>query len=370
MTTRLRTVRNVTVVVLLLLGTALVVALVTNESRRGFLNPEGVDEQGARALVQLLEDQGVAVNEVRSTIDAADAAGPGSTVLVTVPDLLTPSQADTLVDTGADLILVAPDTTVTEFSDRIGRIGGDFVESREPECDVPEAQTAGSAHLGDILYAAQEPAITCYPAGDDAASLVVDTTVQDGRLVVLGTAQPLVNRYLDEDGNAALAMGLLGHNPDLIWYRPTLEEIAAAETSITELLPDWVVPVAWQLGIAALLAAAWQARRLGRVVPEQLPVVVRAAETTEGLARLYRRGRSRDHAAATLRQATAGKLRIRLGLPRSADVRTVAAAAAARTARPDHDVMALLDGPTPPDDAALVRLADELDAFTEEVLAR
>lgn len=370
MTTRARTVRNVTVVVLLLLGTALVIALTSSESRRGFLNPEGVDEQGAQALVQLLEDQGVGVSEARTTTDAADAAGPGITVLVTVPDLLAPSQVDTLVDTGADLVLVAPGATVTEFSDRIEPIGGDFVESREPECDVPEAQAAGSAHLGDALYAAQPPATECYPSGDGAASLIVDTTAQDGRLVVFGTAQPLVNRYLDEDGNAALAMNLLGGNPDLIWYRPTLEEIAAADRSITELFPDWVVPVAWQLGIAALLAALWQARRLGRVVPERLPVVVRAAETTEGLARLYRRGRSRDHAAATLRQAATDKLRNRLGLPRSADANTVAAAASARTQRTEQEVTALLDGPAPSDEPALVRLADELDALTEEVLAR
>lgn len=368
MTSRTRTIRNVTVVVVLLLGTALVIALAMSESRRGYLNPDGVDEQGARALVQLLEDQGVGVSEVRTTRDAAAAAGPGSTVVVTVPDLLAPSNVDTLVGTGADLVLVAPGPTVTEYSERIERVGGDFVESREPGCDVPEARTAGSAQLGDVLYTAQPPATACYLASDDAGSLIVDTTEQDGRLVVFGTAQPLVNRYLDEDGNAALTMNLLGRNPDLIWYRPTLGEMAG--TSITELFPDWVVPVGWQLGIAAVLAALWQAIRLGRVVPEQLPVVVRAAETTEGLARLYRRGRSRDHAAATLRQAATDKLRTRLGLPRSASAHVVAATAAARTQRTEHDVTALLDGPAPPDESALVRLADELDALIEEVLAR
>lgn len=364
-----RTVRNVTVVILLLLATALVVALVTSESRRGFLHPDGVDEQGARAVVQLLQDEGVSVDEVRTTDDAVAAAGDGTTILVTVPDLLAPPQVDRLVATGADVVLVAPGAVVTSFSGRIEQVGGDFVESRNPDCDVPEAQAAGSAQLGDIVYSAQDPAVGCYPAGD-AASLIVDNTADDARLVVLGTAQPLVNRYLDEDGNAALALGLLGQNPELVWYRPTLEATDAAQTSVTGLFPDWVVPVAWQLTIAAALAALWQARRLGRVVPERLPVVVRAAEATEGLARLYRRGRSRDHAATTLRQAAAGKLRNRLGLPRSADVRTVAAAAAARAGRSEHDVVALLDGPAPPDDPALVRLADELDALIEEVLAR
>lgn len=376
MTIRARTVRNVAVAVLLLLGTALVLALVSNESRRGYLDPEGVDQQGAGALVQLLEDQGVEVTDVRTSTEVANAAEPGTTLLIAVPDAVGP-HVDTLVETGADIVLVAPTFVImSEFSDRIGFAGGNtgdagaFVESRDPECSLPAAQRAGSAHLGNIAYTAEEPAVGCYPASEDTASLVVDTTAEGGRLVVLGTAQPLVNRYLDEDGNAALAMNLLGRNQELIWYRPTLEEIDAAETSPAELFPDWVAPVAWQLAIAALLAALWQARRLGRVVPERLPVVVRAAETTEGLARLYRRGRSRGHAAATLRESATGKLRTRLGLPRSADARTVATAAAARTGRSENDVVSLLAGPAPSDEPALVRLADELDALIEEVIAR
>ena len=368
MTDRARTIRNVSLVVIVLLGTALLVALATNDSRRGYLDPQGIDELGGRAVVRLLEEQGVAVTQVRTIAAATESAQAGHTVLVTVPDLLAPSQVDALVATGADIVLVEPQVTVSQFSEHIEHVGGDFVDSRDPECAVAEATRAGSAHMGNVVYDAQSPAVGCYPVGGDAWSFVEDTTGAGGRLTVLGTAQPLVNRYLDEDGNAALALGVLGHNPDLVWYRPTLEAVQEAQTSILELLPDWVRPAAIQLGIAALLAALWQARRLGRVVPEQLPVVVRAAETTEGLARLYRRGRSRDHAAATIRQAAAGKLRTRLGLARSADVSAVAGAIAARTGRTEHDVTALLNGPAPSDEPGLVRLADDLDALIEEVL--
>jgi hypothetical protein len=139
---------------------------------------------------------------------------------------------------------------------------------------------------------------------------------------------------------------------------------------LTELLPGWVVPVAWQLGIAAVLAALWRARRLGRVVTEPLPVVVRSAEATEGRARLYRRGRARDHAAAALREAATGRLRSRLGLPPDAVPAAVADAVAARTARPAAEVAGALAGPAPPGDAALVRLADTLDTLEQEVRTR
>ncbi len=59
-----------------------------------------------------------------------------------------------------------------------------------------------------------------------------------------------------------------------------------------------------QLAVAVVLLALWRARRLGPVVPESLPVVVRAAEATEGRGRMYRRAGARDRAAGRLRAAT------------------------------------------------------------------
>jgi hypothetical protein len=185
---------------------------------------------------------------------------------------------------------------------------------------------------------------------------------------VLGAGDPLTNRYLDEDGNASLAMGLLGQNPRLVWFRPVIEPAQAGQQAkLIDLLPDWVTPVFWQLVIAALLAAWWRVRRLGPVVTEPLPVVVRAAEATEGRARLYRRGRARGHAATTLRDAATARLRSHLGLPRDAGRPEVSQTVAARTGRPPSAVGAVLDGPPPPDDAALVELADNLDRLEQEV---
>ena len=167
---------------------------------------------------------------------------------------------------------------------------------------------------GGISYAAGIGAIMLSGRG---GSLVVTTPSDGARLVVLGSADPLTNQYLDEDGNASLALGLLGEHSG--WSgagRPSRPFPAAPIVPITDLLPDWVVPATWQLGIAVALAAVWRARQLGPIVTEPLPVVVRGAETTEGRA-LYRRGRARDHAAATLRRPSV-RLRGRLGLHRDA----------------------------------------------------
>src|SRR4029079_9085813 len=85
-----------------------------------------------------------------------------------------------------------------------------------------------------------------------------------------------------------------------------------------ELLPPVVPILALQRLLVVVVTAIWRGRRLGRLVTEKLPVVVRAGETTRGRGRLYRRGRSHGHAAAALRAGTAARSAARLGLPRSA----------------------------------------------------
>jgi hypothetical protein len=116
-----------------------------------------------------------------------------------------------------------------------------------------------------------------------------------------------------------------------------------------------------------VLVAVWRARRLGPVVTEPLPVVVRAAEATEGRARLYRRARARDRAADALRGAAVSRLAPRFGLGTAPDPQALAESLARHTGRPPHLVADLLYGPVPDDDAGLVALADALDALEEEV---
>ena len=122
-----------------------------------------------------------------------------------------------------------------------------------------------------------------------------------------------------------------------------------------------------QLVVALLVAVIWRARRLGRLVPEPLPVVVRSVETTLGRARLYRRARARGRAAQVLRAAAVGRVAQRCNMSRTTDPLEVAAVAAARTRRPTVEITQLLVGPDPADDTALVSLARSLDALETEV---
>jgi hypothetical protein len=119
--------------------------------------------------------------------------------------------------------------------------------------------------------------------------------------------------------------------------------------------------------LALLLALLWRARRLGPVVREPLPVAVRSAETLLGRARLYRRARAADRAAATLRTAVLRRLAGRLAVPPAAGPEAVAVRVAEATGQDPGKVHGVLLGPAPADERALVRLADELDALERAV---
>ena len=206
----------------------------------------------------------------------------------------------------------------------------------------------------------------CYPV-DGHPSLVRYRAA--GRTVtLLGSGVPLTNAALAQRGNAALALNLLRGSPRLVWLVPSPPAVTAAgQKSLFQEIPGPAYLVTVQLFVAAGLAALWRTRRLGPLVAEPLPVVVRASETVEGHGRLYRSRRSRGRAAEVLRDAARHRITGRLALPAGADAGAVCAAVAALTGREPGAVHAILYGPAPRDDAALVALGQDIDALEGEV---
>ena len=347
---------------------AVVTALLAGGPDSARLDPRSAAPSGSRAVAQVLGDLGVDVRLVTTTAAATAAAGPGSTLLVADPDLLVASQVRAVRDTGADLVVVAP-SAVTAFADSLTAADVSRPEVRAAACDLPVARRAGPADAGGLGFALREGSagVGCY-ANDGVASVV---QVRDGArtVTVLGSPVALTNARLADEGNAALALGLLGEHERLIWYLPSLADVppSAQQTSFYALVPDGVWWGLGQLAVAVLVLMLWRARRLGPVVSEPLPVVVHAAETAEGRARLYRRAGARDTAAETLREATRHRLATVLGLPSTAAAAAVVEAVATHCARSSAEVGALLYGAAPADDSSLVRLADELDSLDREV---
>jgi hypothetical protein len=316
-----------------------VVVVIARGGGGGPLDPGSVEPDGSRALARLLAAQGVHVDVAHTIAEAT-----GATVLITTPDLVPPQR---LREIDGDLVLIAPDQdTVDAALPGTRLIGETEVTDRHPQCAQHDAAAAGPATMGGLQY--RSDATECYDA------TMLRSTMDDRTITVLGTDAPLTNERLDEQGNAALAMRLLGQHERLVWFIPSPADPALrpSQRPLTDLVPDAVKFGFLQLVIAVVLLALWRARRLGPVVTEPLPVVVRAAETVEGRARLYRRAGAADHASEALRQAARDRLARRLGLPAHYQPQDLVA----RLGNED-----VLYGPPAADDTELVRLADALD---------
>ncbi|MFJ4851353.1 MULTISPECIES: DUF4350 domain-containing protein [unclassified Streptomyces] len=344
------------------------------------LDPRSPDPAGSRALAQLLGHRGVTTTVVTTTDDAASSAGPDTTLLVTVPDLLTDRQqsrlrkAMTQSGGGRTVLLDPSDASVGVLAPGVHYAGPASVRTRRAGCDLPAAVRAGDADLGGTAYTTTaEGADRCYRTAAGNPTLLRLPAADGGDIVVLGTHTLLQNENLRDQGNASLALQVLGAHPHLVWYLPSLDDAAAFDggrQSFLDLIPDGWSWAFLQLLVAAAFAALWRARRLGPIVAERLPATVRAAEATEGRARLYRRGNARARAAEALRTATRDRLAPLLGIPPSQahDPGVLASAVAARLDDPAAQPHVTLHGPPPADDAALLRLADDLDALERRIL--
>lgn len=363
---RWRRARGPAIVLALVIAAVMAMALSQPRIVRNELDPRAVDRTGSKALAVLLSDEGVRVERVRAV--PADAPA-GTTVFVPLPEMSGADDLARLRTSGADVVLVAPDQEHLDALDLpLEAARGSAPEERRPACELAVARRAGSAELGGVAYQADDDraVLGCYPLDGMPALLTVQR--DERTITVLGTRQLFTNDHLARSGNAALAAGLLGGNETLLWVRPTAADVVGSEQEkpLPELLPPAVPLALLQALIALAILAIWRGRRLGPVVAEPLPVVVRSVETTEGRGRLYRRAGARDRAAELLRDATRSRLLPALGVPPGAAADAVTASVSAAAGRDPVDVVRLLYGPPPDSDAALLRLATELEELEQE----
>ncbi|WP_248961767.1 DUF4350 domain-containing protein [Sphaerisporangium perillae] len=360
--------RGVILLGLIVVLVAALTALLTGTSTEGRrLDPADATLTGGKALAQILQRRGVRVERVSTVEDVVRLDGPGSLLLVSDTSFLDPVDFTRLSRTQAHRLIVGAVPGLEVLAPGVAPAGAAAPRSREPRCDLPAAVRAGSAYLGGTAFTGPRGSIGCYP-GSEGPSLVVSPGART--VTVVGDGAFMTNQRLAEDGNAALAINLAGVRPVLIWLvPPDLPQVTpgSGRASAGDLIPAGIPWAVLQLGIAVLVVAFWRGRRLGPVVVERLPVVVRAAETVEGRGRLYRARRARDRASATLRAACVSRLTPRLGLSGDATPNEIIAATALRTGQDAVWVRSVMYGPIPADDAGLIALAGHLDTLERQV---
>ena len=314
---------------------------------------------GARAVAEVLKQHGVSIvatSTLRDT-EAAVADRGQTTILIYDPGrILAGDQRRLLLGLADRLVVIEPDgASLDDFAPDLSYAGA-LSGTLAADCSLPAAQQAGRIDARGVGYTANRgDAITCFTT-DGASALA-----QDGAVSVLGAGNVLSNSDAATSGNAALSLNLLGSSDRLVWYLPSWADAAGENApTLSEVQPVWVVPLAVLAFLVAIAGAFWRGRRMGPLVVENLPVLVRASETMEGRARLYARGRARLRALDTLRVGTLDRLAVTCGLPRRATVTEIIDAVAALTGTDRGRLQTLLVDEDPRTDRDLVRLSDDL----------
>lgn len=321
---------------------------------------------GSKAIAEVLRTRGVDVS-VPATLSGAKSVlrdSPASTLFLVDPEShLDASQLRSLAALADHVVLLTPTVAQAKtLAPEVGLAGFVGRASLTAGCDLSAASAAGrvsGAGSGFRIIDKAAETTGCFGSGSKTFS-VVDITRTAQHITVVGTTDVFANEHIAERGNAALALTLLGDHDRLVWYLPTIDDSSINGPTLAELTPSWVGAVSTLLIIVAIVAAFWRGRRLGPLVVENLPVVVRASETMEGRARLYQKGAARLRALDSLRVGAVSRLATLCGLPRLSTVDEVIAAVARVTARDPADIRSMLLTAEPHTDRQLVRLSDEL----------
>jgi BarA-like signal transduction histidine kinase len=319
---------------------------------------------GARAVAEVLRQQGVRVVETSSLDETQRAISDRANTTLFIADenrYLDDGQLQRAVSLAAHVVIADPAyselAAVAPSVSQAGVVTGTLTA----DCSVRAVENAGSATGGPNGYRVTGDATgvtACLGSGDKVYSLI---QLNDGSLSVLGATNALTNEHVAEAGNAALALTLLGHDPTLVWYLPSVDDIASgAPADLGSLTPPWLIPVTILLGFLFVAAAVWRGRRLGPLVIENLPVTVRASETMLGRARLYEVSSSRLRALDALRIGTIARLAAACGLGPTASVDEIVGAVAALVGASTAEIARVLVDAVPSTDRELLRLSDEL----------
>ena len=342
-----------------------------HDGDRRVLGPDNAAPEGALAVVRVLAGNGVHV-AVPDSLDAAlamAADGAGATLLLHDPEsILDAGQLGRLSAAAGRTVLVEPGfEQLRPFTDRIrpaGPVRDGTPSPVEASCAAPFAAQAAGVAAGGRTYTGGSG---CY--GHARAGGTAHSVASDGRTTVLGHTAFLDNANVLAQGHAALALWTLGAEPTLVWYQPTVTDLATHGTPASpfELLPGWFGPAATWLMLFGVVAVLWRARRDGPLVVEPLPVVVPAAETAEGRARLYQDSRAVAAATASLRSASLTRMSHHLGLGRGATTEMVVATLARAGHRTDAELHRLLRPSAVTTERQLVAWANELHTLEQEI---
>lgn len=352
-------------------------------------DPDNPEDNGMQALARVLEQEGVDVTVARGLPALLRAPVSTDTTVLVAGTALVGADAGQQIMTYAEgaglLVVLTPESNTQEA---LGLpVEGDTraqTGAAAPACEA----TLLHWREGDEISAGNRlvevtgdagSAQPCFPptpgynAGGAQAGYLIElpatATVAGPDTIVAGIASSLTNQHITADANAAAGLRLLGAHERLVWYVPSIAD--AGETppqSLIDVLPDAFLPSVVVLVLALGATMIWRGRRLGPVVTEPLPAVIRSVETTQSRSRMYHRAADRERALAALQLAARRRLAARVGLSQHAPPEHVVRSLSEATGRHTEELHRLLVDATAPNDETLVRIAREVRSLEEGMI--
>ena len=352
-------------------------------------DPDNPEDNGMQALARVLEQEGVDVTVARGLPALLRSpVSSNTTVLVAGTALLGSDAGHQVMEYAASagrLVVLTPESN-TEEALGLPVEGSSRAQTgaAAPACEATLLhwregdEISASSRLVEVTGEAGS-AQPCFPptpgynAGGAQAGFLVElpaaATGTGPDTIVAGIAGSLTNQHITADANAAAGLRLLGAHEQLVWYLPSIAD--AGDTppqSLIDVLPDAFVPSMVVLVLALGATMIWRGRRLGPVVTEPLPAVIRSVETTQSRSRMYQRAADRERALASLQLAARRRLAARVDLSQHAPPEQVVRALAEATGRHTDELHRLLVDASAPDDETLVRIAREVRSLEEGMI--
>ena len=354
----------VVLIILVLVAIGLLPEGGMNSTPVGPRNPTG---DGARALAQVLSNRGASVEEV--SFDKAVTVDENTTLVVIFPARMTDSMAQA-IETRTNVVYVGLEEEHGSHSAYLQGLRSQREYSSKtwltPGCTSDIADR--TQHLQASDYVLSGPASGWHLCFSDNGKnyAYAERSDSDRFRALIPDSLRLRNRAITEGGNAALAINTIGRTPKVAWYSPTRSDTPTGTSQDGMPASPYLMPAFLMIIAACLLAGLARGRRLGPLTSERLPIEVPASETLIGKARLMRSQRAYEHAAQALRSSTASRIATTLGVAHTAD-REALTHAMEQRGLPASRCSALLWGPPPTSEKALIRLANDLDALEKEI---
>lgn len=345
---------------LLLAALVVVVLLIGGSGDQGPpLDPRSVSPDGTRGLVETLDRLGISVQIDGSLPDS------GTTAALLLQDRLSVEDEEVWaqwVNDGGTLVVADRRSGLDRAIRQSGTSGPMRIERQL--CTIDLLRDVETLVATDVRLSTRGFE-SCF--GNNAGAFVVAQSQGQGTVVSIGSPDVFTNALLDEQDSAVLAVALLTSDQE----RPQVTIIAPSVVPFGDQgLGDLVAPrirnSILQLLAAFLLYALFRGRRLGKVVPEPVPVRIASSEIIVKAGLLSERAKDPASAAGLLRADTLARARSAMSIPTLVDDTVVVQRIASRTGIDADSVGATLLGPVQTE-ADLVAVSQNLLEIDERL---